>query len=712
MRMKWLFLVILLFGSRAALGSDLPLAFTQGLMALEINDCRAALQAFAAIPDPPPESIGRRVRFLTGYCLLQTDRPAEALPLLERSAAEDDLLADYALAYAAEAALAAEDKQQATLLLSRLLARYPTSRLAEDAEFRLATTYVDMEQHENAEKALSTFLDRHGSSSHAPEATRLLAKVYLTLERPADAVPLLKRLYIHFPTDPAAAEAERLLQEIPERPALTPAEQFQRAEALFLEGKYTQAAPILTLLLKNDPHDTEVRLLLGRSLFGTKEYPRAIAVLLPLTDRTVQGSVRIQALFLVGRASLRSGKHFQAIAFLERIPNTFPQSGLADDALVLIGLNHEDRGKVDQALKVYERVLRRYPRGDLGDTARWRRAWLLYRQNKLQRAAQELQHLVKDYPQSPQRAQALYWHGRFSEEMGNHARAKEIYRQLVKDAILDPYYEWRARERLQLKPERFASGPPPPVDDRSSQPLAKARELFFLRMWRDAAAEYWELATAEPHEISLQWEACQALSRANEFEKVLSIARRSVFTLLATGRKDEAVTMFWSFLYPRGFWPSVDHSVQETSLDPYLVAAVIREESAFSPTAVSRAGAKGLMQLMPATAARMARETGLPSSPDLDAPGPNIALGTRYLAKLQEEFEGNLVLTVAAYNAGPQAVQRWLKDNHPSKDLDTFVEEIPYPETQGYVKRVLGSYDRYRVLYAQPERAVEPTQAQ
>ncbi len=690
-------------GSVEALATEIPPAFDQALVALESNDCPAALQAFQALPHPPPEAIQPRVIFLTGYCLLQLDRPVDALPLLEQAATEYDLLADYAMSYAAQAAVALKDQSKAIVLLSRLLARYPNSRLAEEAQFRLAMIYLEIEQPEDAERALLHFLHRYPASALAPEASLLLAKHFLALERDREAAPFLKRLYIRFPTDPAAAEAERLLQETLLLTTITPDEHLLRTKALFREGKYREAAAGLTPLLEIDPENEEILLLLGRSLFATKAYPQTIAAVLPLTGPAVRTPLQVKALFLMGRASLRSGKYFQAIAYLDRILALFPRSKLADDALFLIGLNQEERGRDKAALEAYARLLRLYPNGGLGDTARWRRAWLLYRQRKLQQADHELKHLLQDYPQSPQTAQALYWRGRFLEAIGKHSLAKKIYRRLLKEATLDPYYEWRARERLRLKPERFSPTRPAPSKRRSSLAVAKARELFYLRIWAEAAAEYWDLATVHPHEIALQWEACQALFRANEFDKVITVARRAFFTLIKTGRREEAMTTFRSFLYPRGFWPWVDQYVKETSLDPYLVTALIREESAFAPTAISQAGARGLMQLMPTTAARVAHETGLQNPVDLDSPGPNIALGTRYLAKLHEEFGGDLVLTLAAYNAGPGAVRRWIKDHHPIQDHETFIEEIPYRETRRYVKRVLGSYDRYRTLYAGPK---------
>ncbi|MFQ5657371.1 MAG: tetratricopeptide repeat protein [Candidatus Methylomirabilales bacterium] len=695
----WLVLLTLFLASARAIAQDVPPAFTQALVALDGNDCAGALRALESIPSPLPKALRHRVTFLTGYCLLKMDQAPASLPYLEQAASEYDLLADYSIAYAAQAAQTLEDLNKTVALLSQLLARHPKSRLAEESQFRLAKTYVEMQQLEDAEKALRTFVDRYRKSDTAPEATLDLAKLLVELDRRQEAVPLLKRLYIHFPTDPTATEAESLLKQIPH--TLTREKLIVRTKTLFREGSFSEAASTLTPLLQRDPDNREIRLLLGRILFAMKEYRRAIATLHPLTNPTVRTSFRVKALYLMGRASLRSGRHSQAIAYLKRIPASYPRSRLADDALYLIGLNHEERGEEVAALKVYRRLIRRYPRGGWGDAARWQRAWLYYRQGKLKRAAHELEHILKDYPRSGQTAQALYWRGRMLEEMGKDRLAKVMYRRVIKQAILDPYYEYRARERLRLKPEKFSTGLPAPIENRSSRPLAKARELANLRIWGDAAAEYWKVATAKPRQISLQWEACQALIRANEFEKVVKIARNAVYTLVKNGRRDEVLTTFGGFLYPRGFWTWVDQYANETPLDPYFVTAVIREESAFSPTAVSRAGARGLMQLMPKTASRVANQIDLERPLDLDDPGPNIALGTRYLARLHQQFEGNLVLTLAAYNAGPHAVRRWLM-NLPLQDIETFIEEIPYRETREYVKRVLGSYNRYRSLYSQP----------
>ena len=137
-------------------------------------------------------------------------------------------------------------------------------------------------------------------------------------------------------------------------------------------------------------------------------------------------------------------------------------------------------------------------------------------------------------------------------------------------------------------------------------------------------------------------------------------------------------------------------------VDPFLVSGLIREESLYSARVVSPVGAIGLMQLMPTTAKRMANHLGIRDwdydQGGLKEPRLNIQLGTHYLGQLLNEYQGNILYAVAAYNAGPQAVKRWVRQNA-NRPSDEFVELIGYEETRGYVKRVIGSYRIYRMLF-------------
>jgi soluble lytic murein transglycosylase len=158
------------------------------------------------------------------------------------------------------------------------------------------------------------------------------------------------------------------------------------------------------------------------------------------------------------------------------------------------------------------------------------------------------------------------------------------------------------------------------------------------------------------------------------------------------------------YRYPLAYWDSVQEKTQERGIDPYLALAVIRQESLFNARAHSPAAALGLMQLIPPTAARVAKQIGLPApnQEKLFEPEFNLTLGTQYLKNLLERYSNNWFKAIAAYNAGEAAVDRWEKEIV-TDDIEEFVERIPYVETRGYVKLVLRNHRIYKLLY-------EPTQ--
>jgi soluble lytic murein transglycosylase len=161
-----------------------------------------------------------------------------------------------------------------------------------------------------------------------------------------------------------------------------------------------------------------------------------------------------------------------------------------------------------------------------------------------------------------------------------------------------------------------------------------------------------------------------------------------------------------AYQYPRAYWPRVTAAADAERLDPYLVLAVMRQESLFDPDAVSPAAAYGLLQLLVSTASHVA---GRPmTAAALVDPTTNITLGTRYLRQLLDRFDGDVAKAVAAYNGGEDAVAKWER-RAPGTPTDEFVETISYRETRHYVKQVLGNYRRYRRLYGAPgeQRAVD-----
>lgn len=157
---------------------------------------------------------------------------------------------------------------------------------------------------------------------------------------------------------------------------------------------------------------------------------------------------------------------------------------------------------------------------------------------------------------------------------------------------------------------------------------------------------------------------------------------------------------FWRLFYPWPYRQEITAVAVHRNIDPYLLTALIKVESRFDPSARSDAGAIGLMQVMPSTAASVARELGICNfHPELlYQPEINLQIGAWYLANLFQEFDGNVVVGLAAYNAGRGNVRAWLESGQWDGTIED-IEQIPFPETRAYLKTVLRNYEVYKYLY-------------
>jgi soluble lytic murein transglycosylase len=229
------------------------------------------------------------------------------------------------------------------------------------------------------------------------------------------------------------------------------------------------------------------------------------------------------------------------------------------------------------------------------------------------------------------------------------------------------------------------------------------------------AGELWHVGL--PTAAAREWRGAYAALDAPERDQSIYVARDLGWLDLAVATATERGVFFdYSLLYPRPYAREVEAAADEFDLDPWLIDAVIRQESLYRTDAESSAGALGLMQLTRATVRDIANSLGdaSPASADPLDPATNIRLGAARLARMLERYDGHIVPALAAYNAGPAAVDRWL----PSEpiDGDIWLENIPYNETREYVRRVLwhsvvfASLEGKRINARQWLRKVEPLQ--
>jgi hypothetical protein len=164
-----------------------------------------------------------------------------------------------------------------------------------------------------------------------------------------------------------------------------------------------------------------------------------------------------------------------------------------------------------------------------------------------------------------------------------------------------------------------------------------------------------------------------------------------------------------AIIFPMAYWDTIKKYSEANGLDPFIVAALTAQESTFVADIKSYAGAVGLMQFMAPSGREWARKVSLPySSRLLTNPDASLKMGTAYLADLVRRFDGKMFLALAAYNAGPVAARRWIEER-PGIPQDEFIDDIPYPQTQNYVKKILATADDYRRLYGPGvSRGAEP----
>jgi soluble lytic murein transglycosylase len=209
----------------------------------------------------------------------------------------------------------------------------------------------------------------------------------------------------------------------------------------------------------------------------------------------------------------------------------------------------------------------------------------------------------------------------------------------------------------------------------------------------------------------MRLEISRLYREVGEYHRSALLVRKNIKLRPFTGRLLESEKNLFLLAYPLGNPSWINPYAKKHKLDAAFLSAVILEESRFNPQAVSPAGARGLMQVLPSTANQIVQRIKVrPYSESLlFDPEMNLRLGSWYLSSLLEEFGGKETLALAAYNAGPHMVRQWIAKT-PAMREDEFVENIPYAETRNYVIRVLSSAQVYRMLYGSPKKSAEPAE--
>ena len=299
-----------------------------------------------------------------------------------------------------------------------------------------------------------------------------------------------------------------------------------------------------------------------------------------------------------------------------------------------------------------------------------------------------MDHLRK-FPDANSAPMVMFWLGKLAEKTNNYAEYTSFYENVI-NKFPDSYYAYRAYLKLTRMRGPLITDfidPKPvvyPYKYKRNNIIVKLVDLKDYDIVNEIGGD---------DEFIKSW----VLFKKGDYSNSMLTARKAMEKLKD---KPDKYDLRWRLVYPVIFYDDIKNFAEEAGNNPPLMLALTREESYFDPLAQSIAGASGLMQLMPSTANEINRKFNLgmliPSS--LFNPYQNIKIGNYYYEFLRNNLEGHDISSVAAYNGGIGSLQRW-KTSLTYNDTDEFVEQIPYPETKNYVKKVFASYWNYIRIY-------------
>jgi soluble lytic murein transglycosylase len=646
--------------------------------------------------------------FADGYALYTSGRSAEAKELFQTTLNIDFRLADYSLYYLAAIAFREANWDQSRQRLSQLKQRFPQSLWSQHAALLQAKVEIAEKKYAQAGEFLRQLrTEKSTKRDIAEEALYLQAQIREAAGEPRRAYALYDDLRNASPNSrwtAAARKAQaRLREKHNELFAFHTTQSLTDEADRLVRERQGGEAEILYKKLLNNSSDAESRLRfltkLSALYLSTRNRNEAMPLLEQIAREYPESSEAPKALYQIAQILWNRHDNAQALDYFTLVIEKYPTSSYVDRSQYAAADIHEYFGRKEEAAQLYANAANQSPDSAVRDDANWRLAWLHYRSGDLASAAATFKTLASQSKNGQFSTAALYWQARSAEKLGELDAVKPLYRRILNSGA-ESYYEalaLQALERLGEPIEQPRSSRPapvteadPPVTGEIDFHLSRARELAALSLYPLAVAELDEINATTKPTGRLRTLLMREYFRSHAYGQSLRLANQAP---LSQSERD-------LYRYPLAFWELIQEKARERQIDPYLILALIRQESLFDTRARSPATALGLMQLIPPTAARVAKQLGLaaPSQDKLFEADINLTLGTQYLKDLLQRYSNSWHKALAAYNAGEAAVDRWEREIV-ADDIEEFVERIPYVETRGYVKLVLRNHRIYKRLY-------------
>jgi soluble lytic murein transglycosylase len=650
------------------------------------------------------------------------ERYASALEILpNEKEAKATAISDYILLYRAKSYLMLDQGKEALNNFRLLRRQYNESPLSRDA--LIGESLSLLKTHEPA-AALS--LLRSPELDLNSEILYYQARALDEAGEKEKAIELYLQVYAKYPGSSFSAQAMRYLL------ALSPGAlaghrnydaRLQRAENLIKAGNAHDALVLLIALGKVPSPDSKSSqkrlLLLGEADYRLNKAAQALDHLRGITAANPE--LHSRAIYLQGVCSRKLDQESAFIELRDKALKLYPRSADTEELCYSAASYYDVNYDPAKAWKAYRTLYENFPKGSHAERALWKLALFPYFAGQYKDAALVFLSYLAAYPDPQGAASAIYWVGRCYQKLGDFEHAKYLYSRAGQLAN-DSYYGWCAREAAASLKKTENPGKSAVVgidfeeivsaceklgypaisirepDQAASRVIERARQLQEAGLPDLAISELRGGIRRNPeHQGSLCYFLAKIYGNRDDHNEAIACLRRA-FPDYNFRPGDALPEEIWRMLFPVRYWETISAQSSRSRLEPTLVLSVIRQESGFEEKALSKANARGLMQIIPSTGKKLAKQSSIRSysAKKLYQAETNITLGVRYLASLIQQF-GKEELALAAYNAGDTRVDRWLK-SFGNVDMAEFVEQIPFSETRGYVKQVLSNKAHYNLL--------------
>jgi soluble lytic murein transglycosylase len=642
---------------------------------------------------------------------LADGKAGAALPVFSR-ATSDPVLGGYALLLQGRAELALRKPAEAKFSADQLLKVEPRDYLRESALVLKADVAEAAGDSTDEMRALQGVAEMKPLSG---------AAVYLRLGRAAKqagertvALNAFRKVVYEFALSPEATDAATELTSladpgaVPNRDGIS--QDLGRGEQLYAVKRFADARKVFDQIrpVAVGAERDLVALRIAECDLGLKKFAAARSGLEPLLDRSDRRAEANYAMLGTLRGLNRKDEFVsETRRFVAAFADTSWAEAALNDLATFYILEDDDAA----AAKVFVEMYRSYPSGAFAERAAWRSGWWAYTSGDYAETVRVFDDAFTRFARSDYRSAWSYWAARSRQQLGQRETAAEGYRRVI-GLYQNSYYGREAARGLAAMTGATGAGVArarleAPLALSPGEPPDNARlitRLLEVGLYDEAIGELKRAERDLGNTPVLVATEAYAWNRKGELRTAITLMKRAYPQFMAAGGETLPVEIR-RVIFPMQYWDLIQKYAVGRGLDPHVMAALITQESTFQADVKSGANAWGLMQILPSTGRSYAPKAGVRPwrVSKLTNPDVNIRIGMAYFADLVKQYDG-IVGALVAYNAGGSRYRRWVQE-YPGADRDEFIDNIPFFETQNYLKRILGTADDFRALYPRTSSA-------